>query len=124
MRGASPIEPQLLTGTATEAALKTCSLACKAVVAHYLNDDEAGESEFGRCLLRAAAAIEAAATPSTPTQTNAAPRSRSPRRSAVSQRPSAVAQDSTRSCSRLQQPASGRPRSANAVADYASRARI
>jgi hypothetical protein len=42
----------------TEAALKSCSLACKAVVAHYLNAEEAGQRELGRWLLRAAAAID------------------------------------------------------------------
>jgi hypothetical protein len=42
-------------------ALKTCSLACKGVVAHYLGDEEAGKTEFGRSLLRAAAAIDATA---------------------------------------------------------------
>lgn len=60
MRGAQPIERLVSADAATEAALQSCSLACKAVVAHYLNDQEAGQSEFGRCLLRAAAAIEAA----------------------------------------------------------------
>jgi hypothetical protein len=61
MDRARPIERPVSADAATEAALKTCSLACKAVVAHYLNDQEAGQSEFGRCLLRAAAAIDAAA---------------------------------------------------------------
>ena len=61
MQGTRPIEPLVSANAATEAALKTCSLACKAVVAHYLSEEEAGRSEFGRCLLRAAAAIEAAA---------------------------------------------------------------
>jgi hypothetical protein len=61
MQGAWPIEPLMSADAATGAALKTCSLACKAVVAHYLSDEEAGRSEFGRCLLRAAAAIDAAA---------------------------------------------------------------
>ena len=56
-----PIERLVSADAATEAALKTCSLACKAVVAHYLSEEEAGQSEFGRCLLRAAAAIDAAA---------------------------------------------------------------
>jgi hypothetical protein len=46
---------------ATEAALKTCSLACKEVVAVYLSEEEAPRSKFGRCLLRAAAVIDAAA---------------------------------------------------------------
>jgi hypothetical protein len=61
MRGAQPIERLFREDAATEAALKTCSLACKAAVAHYLSEEEAGQSEFGRCLLRAAAAIDAAA---------------------------------------------------------------
>jgi hypothetical protein len=61
MRSARPIDRLVSADAATEAALKTCSLACKAVVAHYLSKEEAGQSEFGRCLLRAAAAIDAAA---------------------------------------------------------------
>jgi hypothetical protein len=61
MSGARPIEPLASADAATDAALKSCSLACKAVVAHYLSEEEAGQSEFGRCLLRAAAAIDAAA---------------------------------------------------------------
>jgi hypothetical protein len=61
MHGARPTERLVSADAATEAALKTCSLACKAVVAHYLSEEEAGQSEFGRCLLRAAAAIDAAA---------------------------------------------------------------
>jgi hypothetical protein len=61
MRGARPIERLFPADAATEAALKTCSLACKAVVAYYLSEEEAEQSEFGRCLLRAAAAIDAAA---------------------------------------------------------------
>ena len=61
MDGARPIQWLGSADAATEAALKTCSLACKAVVAHYLSEEEAGQSEFGRCLLRAAAAIDAAA---------------------------------------------------------------
>jgi hypothetical protein len=55
------IEPLISPDAATEAALKACSLACKGVVAHYLSDEEARQTEFGRCLLRAAAAIDAAA---------------------------------------------------------------
>src|SRR5690349_18103698 len=61
MRNVAPIERLISADAATEAALKACSLACKGVVAHYLSDEEAGQSEFGRCLLRAAAAIDAAA---------------------------------------------------------------
>ena len=61
MDGARPIERLVSADAATEAALKSCSLACKAAVAHYLSEEEAGQSEFGRCLLRAAAAIDAAA---------------------------------------------------------------
>lgn len=61
MQGARPIEPLVSADAATEAALQSCALACKAVVAYYLSEEEAGQSEFGRCLLRAAAAIGAAA---------------------------------------------------------------
>ena len=61
MRAVGPIEAPASAGAATAAALKTCSVACKAVVAYFLSEDEAGENEFGRCLLRAAAAIDAAA---------------------------------------------------------------
>ena len=61
MRGRSPIGQRVSVATATEAALKRCSLACKEVVAAYLDEEEATRSEFGRCLLRAAAAIDAAA---------------------------------------------------------------
>jgi hypothetical protein len=61
MRGVRPIEPVVSAGDATEAALRAGSLACKAAVAHYLNEEEARQSEFGRCLLRAAAAIDTAA---------------------------------------------------------------
>jgi hypothetical protein len=61
MRSARPIDRLVSANAATEAALKTCSLACKAVVAHFLSEAEAEQSEFGRCLLRAAAAIDAAA---------------------------------------------------------------
>jgi hypothetical protein len=49
------------SSSATEAALKTCSLACKEAVAFYLDEEEAPRSEFGRRLLRAAAAIDASA---------------------------------------------------------------
>jgi hypothetical protein len=58
---ARPIERLGSADAATEAALKTCSLACRAVVAYYLNEKEARENDFGRCLLRTAAAIDAAA---------------------------------------------------------------
>jgi hypothetical protein len=61
MRSARAGRSLVSADAATEAALKTCSLACKAVVAHYFSKEEAGQSEFGRCLLRAAAAIDAAA---------------------------------------------------------------
>jgi hypothetical protein len=61
MGGARPIEPLVSADAATEAALKACSLACKTVVAYYLSEKEAGQSAFGRSLLRAAAAIDAAA---------------------------------------------------------------
>ena len=61
MNGVGPIERPTSADATTEAALKACSLACKGVVAHYLSDEEAGRTEFGRCLLRAAAAIDAAA---------------------------------------------------------------
>jgi hypothetical protein len=57
-----PSSEQLLSADlAADAALKQCSIACKGVVAFYLSDDEAAHNEFGRCLLRAAAAIDAAA---------------------------------------------------------------
>jgi hypothetical protein len=49
------------TGEAVESALKTCSLACREAVALYLSEDEAPANDFGRCMLRAAAAIDAAA---------------------------------------------------------------
>jgi hypothetical protein len=49
------------TGEAVESALKTCSLACREAVALYLSEDEAPGNEFGRRMLRAAAAIDAAA---------------------------------------------------------------
>jgi hypothetical protein len=61
MRGGRLIDPLVSAGTATEAALKRCSLACKEVVAVYLSEEQAPRNEFGRCLLRAAAAIDAAA---------------------------------------------------------------
>jgi hypothetical protein len=62
VRGSSSSIEQLHSADlATQAALKQCSLACKGVVAFYLSDDEATHNEFGRCLLRAAAAIDAAA---------------------------------------------------------------
>jgi hypothetical protein len=55
------IERLISADATTQAALKTCSLACKGVVAHYLSEAQAGHTEFGRCLLRTAAAIDAAA---------------------------------------------------------------
>lgn len=55
------MEPLASTDATTEATLKACSLACKGVVASYLSEEQAGQSEFGRSLLRAAAAIDAAA---------------------------------------------------------------
>ena len=61
MRGESPIGRLLPVPRTTETALKRCSLACKEVVAAYLDEEEAARSEFGRSLLRAAAAIDAAA---------------------------------------------------------------
>jgi hypothetical protein len=61
MRSARPIERLVTADAATEAALKTCSLACKTLVAHYLSEEQAGKNDFGRCLLRTAAAIDAAA---------------------------------------------------------------
>ncbi len=61
MRGGRPIDRLVSAGPATAAALKTCSVACKEVVAVYLSEEEAPRSEFGRRLLRAAAAIDAAA---------------------------------------------------------------
>jgi hypothetical protein len=61
MRAGRPIEPLPSGRFATEAALKRCSLACKEVVAAYLSEEAAHRSEFGRCLQRAAAAIDAAA---------------------------------------------------------------
>src|SRR5947199_10171468 len=61
MRGGRPIHRLVSADPAIEAALKTCALACKEVVALYLSEEEAPRNEFGRCLLRAAAAIDAAA---------------------------------------------------------------
>ena len=61
MRRESPICGPAPVAPVTEAALKRCSLACKEIVAAYLDEEEAARSEFGRCLLRAAAAIDAAA---------------------------------------------------------------
>jgi hypothetical protein len=61
MRGSKSIDRLVSPDLATQAALKQCSVACKGVVAFYLSDDEAAGTEFGRCLLRAAAAIDAAA---------------------------------------------------------------
>jgi hypothetical protein len=61
MRDESPIGRLVSAAPATEGALKRCSLACKEVVAAYLDEEEAARSEFGRCLLRAAAAIDSAA---------------------------------------------------------------
>ena len=62
MKGTKPGEQPTSTEQSTETALKKCSLACKEVVALYLSEEEAPQTEFGRCLLRAAAAIDAAAT--------------------------------------------------------------
>ena len=57
-----PSSEQLLSAdAAVQAALKQCSVTCKGVVAFYLSDEEAPHNQFGRCLLRAAAAIDAAA---------------------------------------------------------------
>ena len=56
-----PIAPLVSADATIEAALKSCSVACKEAVAYYLSAEEAAQSEFGRCLLRAAAAIDAAA---------------------------------------------------------------
>lgn len=61
MRAGWPIELPASGRFATEATLKRCSLACKEIVAAYLSEEAAPRSEFGRCLLRAAAAIDAAA---------------------------------------------------------------
>ena len=61
MRGSRSPDQLVSADFATEAALKQCSLACKGVVAFYLSEEEAARSEFGRRLLRAAAAIDAAA---------------------------------------------------------------
>jgi hypothetical protein len=56
-----PIDPLVSADWATAAALKTCSVACKEIVAAYLSEEEAPRNPFGRLLLRAAAAIDAAA---------------------------------------------------------------
>jgi hypothetical protein len=61
MRDGRPSGRLVSAEAAAQAALKTCSLTCKAAVAFYLSEEEAPRSEFGRCLLRAAAAIDAAA---------------------------------------------------------------
>jgi len=61
MRSKTTIDRLVSSDAATEAALKACSLACKEVVAAYLSEEQASRNEFGRRLLRAAAAIEAAA---------------------------------------------------------------
>jgi hypothetical protein len=61
MRSVGPIGGPISADATTQAALKSCALSCKGVVAHYLSEEEAGQTEFGRCLLRAAAAIDAAA---------------------------------------------------------------
>jgi hypothetical protein len=53
--------PLSSTGEVVESALKTCSLVCREAVALYLSEDEARGNEFGRRMLRAAAAIDAAA---------------------------------------------------------------
>jgi hypothetical protein len=51
----------LSTGEVVESALKTCSLVCRDTVALYLSEDEAPSNDFGRRMLRASAAINAAA---------------------------------------------------------------
>jgi hypothetical protein len=61
MKGTKPSEHPTLVEQSTETALQKSSLACKEVVARYLSEEEAPQTEFGRCLLRAAAAIDAAA---------------------------------------------------------------
>jgi len=61
MRRGATTDRLVSASPASEAALKTCSLVCKQVVATYLSEEEAPQSEFGRRLLRAAAAIDAAA---------------------------------------------------------------
>jgi hypothetical protein len=61
MRDSRSLDRLVPADLATQAALKQCSLACKGVVAFYLSEQEATRSEFGRRLLRAAAAIDAAA---------------------------------------------------------------
>jgi len=58
-----PDGEQLLSAdVAARAVLQQCALTCKGVVAFYLSDAEAPHNQFGRCLLRAASAIDAAAT--------------------------------------------------------------
>jgi hypothetical protein len=49
------------TDEVVESALKTCSLTCREAVALYLSEDDAPGNEFGRRMLQAAAAIDAAA---------------------------------------------------------------
>ena len=49
------------TSASVESALRACSVACRAVVALYLSEDDAPGNEFGRRMLQAAAAIDAAA---------------------------------------------------------------
>jgi len=61
MRVRLPNNPLVEADGATQAALKRCSLACKDVVAFYLDEEEAAQNAFGRRLLRAAAVIDAAA---------------------------------------------------------------
>jgi hypothetical protein len=51
----------LSTGEVVESALNTCSLVCRETVALYLTEDEARSNDFGRRMLQAAAAINAAA---------------------------------------------------------------
>ena len=61
MRVRLPHNPLVGADAVTQAALKRCSLACKGVVAFYLDEEEAAHNAFGRRLLQAAAAIDAAA---------------------------------------------------------------
>jgi hypothetical protein len=61
MRRAKPIDRLVSANQATGAALKKCSLACREAVAYYLSEEEAARNEFGRRVLEAAAAIDAAA---------------------------------------------------------------
>ena len=61
MRRGKPIDPLVSADEATAAALESCSVACKEIVAAYLSQEEAPRNAFGRLLLRAAAAIDAAA---------------------------------------------------------------